>query len=67
MANKITVEITGQTPAVHDGVATVGELMDKLELKNYSVSVNGEPADRGYELSDYEFVTFAPSVKGASV
>lgn len=46
--------------------STVSELMTKLGLTNYQASVNGEPVDSDYELSDYEFVSLAPKVKGAA-
>lgn len=44
---------------------TVGEVKEQLELTSYQATVNGEPADDDYELSDYEFVSLAPKVKGA--
>lgn len=47
------------------GVSTVGEVMTKLGVENYAATVNGEPADKSYQLSDFEYVTLAPQVKGA--
>jgi sulfur carrier protein ThiS len=45
--------------------STVKELAEQLSVPNHQASVNGEPVDGDYELSDYEFVTFAEKVKGA--
>lgn len=67
MANKVTVEVTGKDPQTINGVSTVGEVMTKLGVENYAATVNGEPADKSYELSDFEYVTLAPQVKGAYV
>jgi hypothetical protein len=44
---------------------TVGELKAAMELTSYQATVNGEPEGDDYELSDYEFVSLAPKVKGA--
>ena len=61
---KVTVQAVGG--ALKEGNAdTVAELKRQLGLATYQASVNGEPADDDYELSDYEFVSLAPKVKGA--
>lgn len=66
MANKIQAQVVGGAIKSFDGVETVGEVREKMNLgANYTVTVNGEAQDNDYELSDYEFVAFAPSVKGA--
>lgn len=65
MANKVTVEVTGQDAKQLNNVKTVGDVMTQLGVENYAATVNGEPADKSYELSDYEYVALAPQVKGA--
>lgn len=42
---------------------TVSEAQDKVNAGNYQAAVNGEPVDADYELSDFEFVSFAKPVK----
>lgn len=42
---------------------TVGDAQKQVGAANYTAAVNGEPADNDYELSDYEFVSFAKPVK----
>ena len=46
---------------------TVGELKTQMSLSAYQASVNGEPAEDSYVLSDYEFVSFSQKVKGAVI
>lgn len=65
MANKITAQAVGGQPKVLDNVETVGDLKEQMNLSSYQATVNGEAADDDYELSDYEFVSLAPKVKGA--
>lgn len=45
---------------------TVGDVKKALEVSGYTATVNGEPKDDSYHLSDYEFVSLAPAVKGAA-
>lgn len=61
---KVTGQVLGGDPKVLDGVTTVGDVKGRLQVSNHTATVNGEPADDGYELSDYEFVTLSPAVKG---
>lgn len=61
---KVQAQVVGGDIKTHDAT-TVGELMSKLGLEKHKANVNGEPVDNDYQLSDYEFVTFAPQVKGA--
>lgn len=61
---KVQAQVVGGDIKQHDA-ETVGELKAKLSLTNYQATVNGEPADDSQELSDFEFVAFAPKVKGA--
>lgn len=42
---------------------TVDDAKKQVGAANYTAAVNGEPADNDYELSDYEFVSFAKPVK----
>lgn len=65
MANKVTVEVTGKDAKVLNDVNTVGDVMTQLGVEKYSATVNGEPADKSYVLSDFEYVTLAPQVKAA--
>lgn len=65
MAQKVTAQAVGGQPKVFDNIETVGELKEQMNLGSYQASVNGEPADDDYALSDYEFVSLAPKVKGA--
>ena len=56
--------ILGGTPTRKD-VQTVGELREAMGLgSDYKATADGEPVDDSYELSDEEFVAFAPGVKG---
>jgi len=62
---KVTVEITGSTPQVVEGVNTVGDVKKKFGKTGYIAKVNGDSANDEQELNDYEFVTLAENVKGA--
>lgn len=67
MADKITAQVLGGQPKTFDDVETVGDLRKELKLeRGYTATVNGEPADDDQDLNDYEFVSFAPAVKGGS-
>lgn len=43
---------------------TVGEVKAALGLESYTASVNGETRADSFELSDDNFVSLAPAVKG---
>jgi hypothetical protein len=63
-AAKVTVQPVGAALSqreAHD----IRDLKSQLGLSSYQATVNGEPVDDDYELSDYEFVSLAPKVKGA--
>lgn len=46
---------------------TVKDLRKNLKLgTEYRATVNGEPEDDSYELSDHETVIFAPAMKGGN-
>lgn len=62
---KVNAQVAGGEIKQYRNVDTVADLRDKLDLdKNHSATVNGEPQDDDYELSDFEHVAFAPTVKG---
>lgn len=42
---------------------TVEEAQKQVNAANYQAAVNGEPVDAEFELSDFEFVSFAKPVK----
>jgi hypothetical protein len=44
---------------------TIEELKAKLGASTHQATVNGEPQDGDYDLSDFEFVTLTAKVKGA--
>jgi len=44
---------------------TVADVKSALGVPKHTATVNGEPEDDGYYLSDYEFVSLAESTKGA--
>lgn len=44
---------------------TVADVKTQLGVANHAATVNGEPETDDYELADFEFVSLAPSVKGA--
>lgn len=66
MARKVTAQVMGGQAQTFDGVDTIGDLKEKLGLgsANYAASINGDPADNDDELEDFNFVSFAPPVKG---
>ena len=64
MANNVTVQVTGGQAQVKS-VDCVGDAKRELGLSgNYSATVNGQPAGDQQQLRDYDFVSFAESVKG---
>lgn len=67
MAKNITAQVLGGAPKVIEA-GTVQDAMNALGLTgNYSATVNGDAADMDTELNDYEFVSFAPAVKGGLI
>jgi hypothetical protein len=63
---KVQVQIPGGSIQQREA-DTVGELAEQLSVTSHQASVNGEPADMDQDLEDYQFVSFAPKVKGAVV
>lgn len=66
MASKnVTGHVVGGQPKLFDDCETVGCIKKRLAVETgYVASVNGDPADDDYELSDYDHVSLAPAVKG---
>lgn len=61
----VTIQVLGGQPVVANNIRTVRDAFNKLELAgNYTVSVNGDPANMDDILDEYSFVTFSPAVKG---
>ena len=66
-AKKVTAQVLGGEAQILDCVDTVQEAFEELGLEgNYTATVNGDPADMDQELSDYEYVSFSPAVKGGT-
>lgn len=61
---QVTVQVIGGAAKVMNK-STIQEIKSALGVRNHQATVNGEPANDNYELQDYEFVSLAPSVKGA--
>jgi len=64
MAKKVTCQVIGGTLITHDNIATVRDAAKLMDAEGYQASVNGEPASFDQKLEDYQYVTFAPAVKG---
>jgi hypothetical protein len=65
MAVKVTAQVFGGEAKVLDGVSTISEIKQKLAVPNHTATINGEAATDSDEVSDYDFVSLAPAVKGA--
>jgi len=63
---KVTAQVLGGDPKLLEGVDTVAEVKSRLQVSGHTATVNGEAADDDYQLSDYEFVTLSPAVKGGA-
>lgn len=69
MAKKIRAQVLGgaEKTLADDSVKTVGDVKRQMGVsENYEATVNGEPADNDYQLSDFEYVSLAPAVKGGN-
>lgn len=44
--------------------ADVGDVKEQLNVATYTATVDGEPTDDSFELTDEQFVSLSPSVKG---
>ncbi len=67
MAKNVQAQVAGGEIKQYRGVDEVSDLREKIGLgKDHTATINGEPAADGDELNDYDFVSFAPAVKGGS-
>lgn len=64
MAKKVNCQVIGGTPITHDDVDTVRDAARRMNAEGYQASVNGEPAGQDTRLQDFDYVSFAPAVKG---
>ena len=65
MANKVTVVQFGGSPEILDGVSTIKDIMEELEIEEgTSVTINGASASKSSSVSDYAFVSFGKKVAG---
>ena len=62
---KVQVQVAGGSIQQKE-VGTVRELANSVNATGYQATVNGEPVNEGYELSDFEFVSFAKPVKAGA-
>lgn len=60
----ITAKVVGGT-AQSLTAETVAEVKQQLGVSAYQASINGEPAEDTDILSEGDYLTFAPMVKGA--
>lgn len=68
MANSVTGQVIGGQSLTFDGVNTVKELADLMNLgDNYTVKINNQEATYESSLQDFNFVAFGEKVKGGSV
>lgn len=44
--------------------STIAEIKELLNVPNHTATLNGEPVDDDTDLSDEDFVSLAPAVKG---
>lgn len=61
---QVVVKVLGSSPRDVEA-STVGDVKRSLHLEKYSAAVNGDPASDSTTLSENDFVTLSPSVKGA--
>jgi len=61
---KVTGQVLGGDPKVLEQMGTIADVKSRLQANNHTATVNGEPVEDDYELSDYEFVMLSPAVKG---
>lgn len=46
-------------------MSTVGDVKKYMNADKYTATVNGDPANNDQRLTDFDFVSLAPAVKGA--
>jgi len=61
---KVQAQVIGGAIRTIENVRTVAEVKREMGAAGYTATVNGDPAEDNFELSDYEFVSLAPAVKG---
>lgn len=59
---KVQVQVAGGSIQQKEA-DTIGELASLVNAGGYVATVNGEPENPDYDLSDFEFVSFAKPVK----
>jgi len=64
MANKVTVQVLGASPQILDGVNSVADIKQRLNVAHYAANINGRGADDTQQLQDFSYVTLSPQVKG---
>ena len=65
MANTVTAVVLGGQPSIQNGVSTVGELAQRLNLpQNHSVKINDQSGDYSSPVNDFDFVAFGSKVEG---
>lgn len=65
MAVDIMAQVVGGKKQIVEGCSTVGEVKQKLGIPGHTATINGDPADDDQELSEGDFMSLAPAVKGA--
>jgi hypothetical protein len=61
---KVHAQVMGGDIKELADVSSVADVKSRLQATNHTATVNGEAVEDDYELSDFEFVTLAPAVKG---
>lgn len=64
MANLVHAQVLGGSVKELKDVTTVADVKRQLNVPTYTATVNGEPAEDGDTLEEYEFVSLSPAVKG---
>ena len=64
---KVQAQVLGGGIQEVDSVRTVGDVKTRLGVPNHAATVNGNSVRDSYGLSDYEFVSLSPAVKGGKV
>ena len=64
-ARNVTGQVLGGVAKTNMSGNTVKDIFEQLGLSgSYTATINGEPAEMDDEIDDYQFVSFAPAVKG---
>ena len=63
---KVQAQVLGGEIKQLDDVNAVTDVKSRLQATNHVATVNGEPVEDDYQLSDYEFVSLSPAVKGGN-